>query len=238
MADENKDRKTTTSGGMEPGRSGTTAGAAGATGTAGSTAASGQTTDRPWESGAGMASSARHYASDVASRAKDKGRSMFEQQKESALGQVDSVAQAIRSSAGNLQGEGQDHTARYVHMIADQLESIGNRLRDKNLDTLVQDAQNLARRAPGTFIVGSMVAGFLLARFLKSSNEREYRRYGIADEDQRVLAAGEAGPYVGAAGSTGTTGTARNVGADGTPGTATGTATTGLGSANLGGGTP
>lgn len=189
---------------------------------------SGTTRDRLKETTAGMASTARNYAGDMANRAKDKGRTVFEQQKETALGQVGSVAQAIRSTASNLQGEGQDQTARYVQMLADQLESLSGRLRDKDLDTLVQDAQNLARRSPGTLIVGSVVAGFLLARFLKSSSDRQVGYTGYDDDQRRVLSAGEAGPYSGAATPT------RNLSADGTPGT--GASTSGINATNLGGG--
>lgn len=190
------------------------------------------------ESTAGMADSARQYAGDMASRAKEKGRSMFDQQKESALGQVSSVAGAIRSTAHNLEGEGQGQTAHYVQMIADQLESIGGRLREKDLDTLVRDAEGMARRSPGTFLAGSVAVGFLLARFLKSSAEKQQYRSQWddewADEDQRSIAAGEAGPYVGAAT------TASPVGADGTPAsssgaTTTGASGTGLTGSNIGG---
>ena len=247
MADENKDSTRPISSGVAPGPTEhrrddmtQTAGSPYTTGTAsaassptaGSDALSTGTTsgsmrDRLGESTSGMASTARNYAGDMASRAKDKGRTMFEQQKESALGQVGSVAQAIRSTASNLQGEGQDQTARYVQMIADQLESLGGRLRDKDLDTLVQDAQNLARRSPGTFIVGSVVAGFLLARFFKSSSERQVGYGGYADDQQRVISAGEAGAYSGAAPTT------RHVGADGTPGT--GATASGMNATNLGG---
>ena len=204
------------------------------TGTTGT--ASGQTTDRMKESAAGMAQTAKQYAGDMASRAKDKGRTLFDQQKESAVGQVGSVASAIRNTASNLQGEGQEQTARYVTMIADQLESLGGRLREKDLDSLLSDAQNYARRSPGVFLAGSVIAGFLLARFLKSSSERQYDRMGMADQDRRTIAAGEAGPYVG-----GVAGTSRTVSADGTPATgastATGTRTTATGpnGQNIGG---
>ncbi|GIZ50390.1 hypothetical protein NCCP691_04040 [Noviherbaspirillum aridicola] len=195
-----------------------------------------------------LASSARQYADDVASKAKEKSRTVFDQQKETAVGQVSQVASAIRSTAGQLQGEGQDQVARYVGMLADQLENLGGRLREKDLDTLLDDAQNLARRSPGTFFVGSVAVGFLLARFLKSSSTSgvEYRGYsGEQDEAWRSAAATSSGAYMGsttgAAGTTGTTGTAgttgaagvtggagsvgsggsasRGVGADGTPGT-------------------
>lgn len=245
MADENKDSTRPISSGIEPGPSehrrdetsqtagslltaGTTTGSS--TSAAGNVTAgtSGSTRDRLKESTAGVTSTAKQYADDMASRAKDKGRSMFEQQKETALGQVGNVAQAIRSTASNLQGEGQDQTARYVQMIADQLESLGGKLRGKDLDTLMDDAKNLARRSPGTFIAGSVVAGFLLARFFKSSSERQVRQRYLTDEDRDVISAAEAGPYTGKA-STAT----RNVSADGTP--ATGASTSGLNTPNLGG---
>lgn len=248
MADENKDSTKPISSGVAPGpnehrrdESALTSGGTFATGAATSASSAtgasttqgtgtsyGSTRDRLRESTADMATTAKNYAGDMASRAKDKGRTMFEQQKESALGQVGSVAQAIRSTANNLQGEGQDQTARYVQMIADQLESISGRLRDKDLDTLMQDAQNLARRSPGTFIAGSVVAGFLLARFFKSSSDRQMGYGSYTDEQRGVISAGEAGPYTGSA-----TTASRNVGADGTPGN--GASATGINATNLGG---
>jgi len=265
MADENKDRSKPIASGMEPGptehlrddmarpagtsltgsSTGSMTGAGTGTGgdgfrTAGAGGVTGQTGAVSNESGAGMAASARQYAGDIAGRAKEKGRSLFEQQKESALGQVGSVAHAIRNTASNLQGEGQDQTARYVQMIADQLESLGGRLRNKDLDTLLRDAQGLARRSPTTLLVGSVVAGFLLARFLKSSSQQQYERSDWSGQ-QRGMGmgmTGDTGSYT--TGTTGTTGTPTStaVGADGTPGTASGgagVATGGLNGSNLGG---
>jgi hypothetical protein len=176
-----------------------------------------------------MASTVKQYAGDMAGRAKDKGRTLFEQQKGTALDQVGKVAQAIRSTAGNLQESGQDQTARYVHMIADQLESLGGRLGEKDLDTLMRDAQNLARRAPGTLLLGSVVTGFLVARFLKTSSERQYGHRDMMNQERRVVAAGEAGPYVGAAETSRTTGT------HSTSGTSVGTAGTGVTPSGLNG---
>lgn len=163
------------------------------------------------ESGSRMASGAKQYAGDIANRAKEKSRTMFEQQKETAVGQVDNVASAIRSTASQLQGQGQGQVAHYVEMVADQLESLSGRLREKDLDTIVQDAQNLARRAPGTFFVGTVVAGFLLARFMKSTSEQRDAGMGMAQGDWQSASAGEAAPYAN------TPGGSASVGADGTP---------------------
>jgi len=256
MADENKDQSKPIASGMESsptgqlrsdatqstGTSSVTRSTSALTGgvptggdgmrTSQATATSGTTQTRQnlKESTAGMAQSARQYAGDMAVRAKEKGRTMFDQQKESALGQVSSVAGAIRSTARNLEGEGQGQTAHYIQLIADQLESLSGRLRDKDLDTLVRDAQNIARRSPGTFLVGSVVAGFLLARFLKSSSERQDYRSEWSEDDQRAIAAGEAGPYVGVGAAT-----ASPMGADGTPASSAGTTGNGASPAGLAG---
>jgi len=139
----------------------------------------------PSGTGKQMADDAKHYAEDMAGRAKEQGRTMFEQQKHSAARQVDSVAHAFRGAAIQLRNEEQSQASQYVTMAADRLESFGQQLRHKNMDTLIDDVENLGRRAPGTFFAGSVVAGFLFARFLKSSAERRHGQAGTATEVQR-----------------------------------------------------
>jgi len=117
---------------------------------------------------------AKAYAKDMAGRAKEQGRAMFDEQKDTAAGTVDSAANAFRHTAQQLRGDGQAQTGQYVDMLADQLQSLGSRLRSKNLDALLRDAEDFGRRSPGTLLAGSMVAGFVLARFLKSSADRQH----------------------------------------------------------------
>jgi hypothetical protein len=128
-------------------------------------------------------STAKDYAQDVAGRAKEQGRAMFDEQKQTAAGTVDSAANAFRTTAQQMRNDGQAQTGRYVEMVADQLQSLGSQLRNKNLDTLIRDAENFGRRSPGTFLAGSMVAGFVLARFLKSSSEHRYESSAYDDRD-------------------------------------------------------
>lgn len=124
------------------------------------------------DTAANLAGQAKQYAGDMTIRAKDKSRSMFEQQKEAAVGQLDTVAQALHRTAEELQQSANPQVAQYIDMAATKIESLGGRLREKDLDTLLNDTQNLARRNPGIFLAGTVAAGFLIARFLKSSSER------------------------------------------------------------------
>lgn len=114
---------------------------------------------------------AKQQAADMAQRAKAQGRDMLSGQKDRAAGQVDSVARALRNTADQLGREDQSETGRYIGYAAEHLESFGQRLRDKDIDGLLHDAQDIARRSPMAFFAGSVAAGFLLARFLKSSSQ-------------------------------------------------------------------
>lgn len=166
-----------------------------------------------------LAGEARHYADNMTVQAKDKGRSMFEQQKDSAVGQLDSVADALRRTAGQLQDSTSPKVAQYIDMAADQLQTLGSRLREKDLDTLIDDTQNLARRNPGVFLAGTVAAGFLIARFLKSSSQRrqdamEYSA-GMTDAGYAALPALDTAATTSAPGAaTGVAGTSTDTAGD------------------------
>jgi len=114
----------------------------------------------------------REEAGDLAGRATGHGRSMLARRKKSAARQVDSIADALHGTARELEGGEHAMAGRLVDDAADRLQAMGRQLREKDVDTLVHDVQDLGRRAPGAFFAGSVVAGFLLARFLKASSDR------------------------------------------------------------------
>ncbi len=126
----------------------------------------------------------KQQARDLADQTTQRGKAIFEQQRTSAAGKMDSMAHAFRNTADQLQREGQN-TGNYVGMIAEQLESAARQLREKNLDEILHDVQSLARRSPASFIAGSVAAGFLLTRFLKSSNQHAQNYASDARDDRR-----------------------------------------------------
>jgi hypothetical protein len=130
----------------------------------------------------GSMAEAKEQASDIAQRATQQGKAMAEQKKDSAAEQVDSVAQALRKTAGELEQE-HGQAGRYVGLAAEKLETFSRRLRQKDIDGLIDDAQELGRRSPGVLFAGSVAAGFLLARFLKSSADRGKRRAPVDWQD-------------------------------------------------------
>jgi hypothetical protein len=69
-------------------------------------------------------------------------------------------------------------------MAADQVERLSTYLRDSSFEDVIREAEDMARRQPLLFLGGAFLAGFLGARFLKSSSPSEgagmsYRRSGM-----------------------------------------------------------
>lgn len=110
----------------------------------------------------------RRQADEMSRQARERGASMLREQKGNAAEQVDCVARALHQTADNLRDE-QPQTARYVERAAEGLERFSRTLRERDVDALYSDARNFARRQPALVIGGTIAAGFLLSRFLKSS---------------------------------------------------------------------
>ncbi len=103
-------------------------------------------------------------AQDVGAKLKDAA----EAQKSAGVEKVMGVARAIRSAAGNIEEESPE-VARYVRGAASSLEGFTRDLDARSVDDLGQAVVDMARRSPGVFFAGSMLAGFALFRFLNAA---------------------------------------------------------------------
>ena len=124
-------------------------------------------------------------AADLKRQAKDavhdmgvRARSAVDEQKEAAVGGIEGVAHALRTASDDLREQGQPMVAEYSRQVADGLESMANWVSRRNVDDLVGGVEDFARQRPVAFIGGAMVAGFALARFMKSSSARRSRTSG------------------------------------------------------------
>jgi hypothetical protein len=113
-------------------------------------------------------------------RVRNSATSQLDAQKTRATDGIGSVAQAVRQSTQQLRDQKHETIAQYVDQAADQLERFANRLKDRNVGDLLNEAQDLARRRPAIFIGSAFALGLLGARFIKSSNRGNGRTYGIS----------------------------------------------------------
>jgi hypothetical protein len=140
----------------------------------------------------------------VMNRVKESAAAQLSNQKERATEGLGSIATAVRQSSQPLRNNKQDMIAEYVEKAADQLEQFSTRLRERDVNDLMDDAQQFARRRPALFVGAAFVAGVAAARFLKSSSEHRQseamQRYS-SDDSYRY-----GGTPTGTPGYTGRTG--------------------------------
>ncbi len=116
---------------------------------------------------------ARETASEVKDAAWQQARGQFEQQSGLAAEQTEKLAAVMRKMANEFDDQNQPAFSNYANNFARYSDSISHRLREKNLNALMDDAQNYSRRQPAMFVGGAIAAGFLMARFLRSSDSNE-----------------------------------------------------------------
>ena len=106
----------------------------------------------------------------VIDRVRERATAQMTTQKDRATDGLASIANAVRQSSQPLRDNQQDAIARYVDQAADQIERFSTRLRERDINDLISDVQQFARRQPAIFVGASFAAGLLAARFLKSSS--------------------------------------------------------------------
>lgn len=124
-------------------------------------------------------SKAKEAGARVFDAAKDRARSLFEEQQLRAADQVGSVAQALHQAATQLNDE---NASSYVSRAADQVDRLADTLRSHDLDDLIDQTERFARRQPELFFGGALLLGLAFGRFLKSSGERR-RGEGLTDSE-------------------------------------------------------
>jgi len=118
-----------------------------------------------------LASEAKDQAKDVANQARDHVQELVGQQKDQAAERLGSLAEALREAGRKLnEGEKAGDFGQYADRAAQQVERLSGYLRESDLRGFVRDTENFARRRPEVFLGATLVAGLMLARFLKASS--------------------------------------------------------------------
>lgn len=133
-----------------------------------SSAAADHTTGQTMGDVSSIGDKARSDISQAAETARAEARRIAHQQKEAGAERLGEVAGAFHGAARSLE-TGMPQMASYVHDAAARLEDAANTLRRRNVDDLIGEINRFARNQPALFFGGAMLAGFALARFLKTS---------------------------------------------------------------------
>jgi len=104
-------------------------------------------------------------------KVQEKARSFFSDGKGQVSESLGSVARAFRHTGEQLRGQNYSSVAGYADQAAEGIERIAGYLRDKNVDELLDEAQDLARRQPMLLLAGAFAVGFIMARVVKGSRQ-------------------------------------------------------------------
>jgi vacuolar-type H+-ATPase subunit H len=116
---------------------------------------------------------ARAQGEEILGTARERAESLAEEQKAMGAEKASKFADAIRHAAQDLEGASPE-VARHVRSAADSVQGIASALRDRSAGQLFDDATAFARSQPTAFFGVAALAGFALARFMKSSAPRHH----------------------------------------------------------------
>ena len=108
----------------------------------------------------------------MAQDVKRQGQQQFEARKQTAANQTAKLAGVVDRVSEELKNQDQESLADYAGQLAGSMKDFAENLRQRNLDELFKDTQQLARSNPTLFLIGSVAVGIALSRFLKASAER------------------------------------------------------------------
>jgi hypothetical protein len=112
--------------------------------------------------------------------AMEQGRNLLDSAKEQASGFVDQrkndAAQSVVGLANSLRESGRafedlPQVRTLVDTAAGGIEQFADTIRERSVNDMLNDVEDIVRRRPMTVAVATLAAGFLLARFIKASAE-------------------------------------------------------------------
>jgi hypothetical protein len=126
---------------------------------------------------------------EFATEAKEKGEDYIRQGRERAADRIGAVSESVRQTAERFDREDDPNIAEYTRRVADKLEHAARYVRQRDLNQLRHDTENLARRYPTMFFGSLFVAGLAAARFLKASSVRDDFSSGQAQRQEQPATA-------------------------------------------------
>lgn len=126
-----------------------------------------------------LAGSLKAEAADVTDELWAQTRQLARETRGQVQDQAESQTQRLAQTLGRLSeevralAEGRPEEAptvgNYVSSTADRLDSLAQQIKVRGAEGLVGDLEDFARRKPGPFMVGAVIAGFGLGRILKAA---------------------------------------------------------------------
>ncbi len=138
--------------------------------------------DMASEAGRAVKAEVKTRATDTMNTVRDVAADRADAARDRIVAAGERLAETLQKDADATEGT----PARLLNGLASGVTSATDSLRGQSFGTLIEGAKDYARRHPGTFALGAAVAGFALARFLRSSASRETAEARAAAATDRI----------------------------------------------------
>ncbi len=168
--------------------------------------------DQVKEQAAQVTDQVKDQAGKVTDKAKEQATTRAEEQKERAAQGLLGFADSLNQVSGSMRDQNPT-MANFADTAATRLEDFATSIRDKDVNELMSDVEDMARRQPALFIGGAFLAGVVAARFLKSSSgmtRSGYSQNYSSDRYSRNADAREYTPQYGSSSYQSTSGSSSN----------------------------
>jgi hypothetical protein len=128
------------------------------------------------DTGTDVKGKAREVVNQAKDRATEKIESRISESKTRAAETLNGVASTLLSSSAQLRDQNQAGASRAIERAAEGVERFANYLQETNVDEVVDQVHDFARRQPAAFIGGAFALGFLASRFIKATTPGSSRR--------------------------------------------------------------
>jgi hypothetical protein len=132
------------------------------------------------DEGKHVAGVARDEAQNVAEEAKHQARGLFDdamtQVSEQSHAQRDRLVDTLRSLSNELRSMADGSTQSgmatdLTRKVADRADDLGSRLDGREMQDILDDVRDFARRRPGMFLAGAAAAGIVAGRLARGAKE-------------------------------------------------------------------
>lgn len=135
------------------------------------------TTDQPSTDAAKLQEAAdemKAHARSALDEAQRTAHTYAAEGKTAAADQLTGYAKAVRSASAELGAQDRPLAAQFVTEAADELDRVAQSLAGNSVSDLLTGAERFARRNPGAFAIGAVLAGLAIGRFAKATTERRH----------------------------------------------------------------
>lgn len=116
----------------------------------------------------GAGEKVKEIGKKVSARSKSRAKSIFSERKGEVADFLDGISDALHGTSQRLMDQKHERTAHLSDGAAEEVERLSGFLR-RDVDDVITGAEDYVRKSPGLAMCGMFAAGFLAARFLKSS---------------------------------------------------------------------